>query len=498
MEAKFERKTISCLDTALRQVQNGEQTIEIKLPEGMPDVGQVLTAWGQPILRSKEWRDDLVQFSGGMMVWVLYAPEDGGEAQCVQGWIPFQMRWDLPENTPEGTLRLRCLPRFVDARNTSPRKILVRAGMAVLAEAFAPREFTAAEPKEMPEQVALLKNTYPVRMAKEAGEKVFQMEEELYLPESVPKIAQLITWRVNPQITDQRVLADKAVLRGNGNLHVLYRGETGQLHSWDFELPFSQYTDLHGEYGSEARMDVALMPTALELELRDNGSLDLRGGMTAQYQITDKEPITLAEDVYSPAWELSVAQEDLTPPVVLENRRENIYGEQTLSAAANLPVDTQFLPDFPRQRQTDAGVELEYPGQFQILYYGEDGQLHGASARWEGKQTLPAAENSRIQVVPMGPQTQAITGNGRILVKVELPVELTTVTEQQIPMVTGVELGRQKQPDPNRPSLILRRAGENRLWDIAKTAGTTMEAIRSANGLSGEPAPDQMLLIPVS
>ena len=143
-------------------------------------------------------------------------------------------------------------------------------------------------------------------------------------------------------------------------------------------------------------------------------------------------------------------------------------------------------------------MELEYPGQFQILYYGEDHQLHGTSARWEGKQTIPAAENSRIHAVPMGAQTQAITGNGRILIKAELPVELTTVTEQRIPMVTGVELGRQKQPDPNRPSLILRRAGENRLWDIAKTSGSTMEAIRRANGLSGEPAPDQMLLIPVS
>ena len=98
----------------------------------------------------------------------------------------------------------------------------------------------------------------------------------------------------------------------------------------------------------------------------------------------------------------------------------------------------------------------------------------------------------------MGPQTKAVTGNGKIQMKAELPVELTTVAEQKIPMVTGVELGQQKQPDPNRPSLILRRAGEKRLWDIAKTAGSTMEAIRSANGLSGEPAPDQMLLIPVS
>ena len=74
---------------------------------------------------------------------------------------------------------------------------------------------------------------------------------------------------------------------------------------------------------------------------------------------------------------------------------------------------------------------------------------------------------------------------------------MTATTEQLIPMVTGVELGQKKQPDANRPSLILRRAGENRLWDIAKASGSTMEAIRSANGLSGEPAPNQMLLIPV-
>jgi len=497
LEANFERKTISCLDTALRQVQNSEQTMEMKLPEGMPDVGRVLTAWGQPILRSKEWREDLVQFSGGMMVWVLYAPEDGTQEQCVQGWIPFQMRWDLPENTPEGTLRLRCLTRFVDARSTSPRKILVRSGMAAMAEAFAPREMEAAEPNERSEEVALLENTYPVRLVKEAGEKAFALEEELYLPDSVPKIGQLITWRVSPRITDQRVLADKAVLRGNGNLHVLYRSDAGQLHGWDFEVPFSQYADLREEYGSDARMDIALMPTAMELELRENGNLDLKGGMTAQYLISDKEPLTLVEDAYSPTRELTIRQEDLTPPVVLENRRENIYGEQTISAQANLTADVQFLPDFPRQRRTEDGVELEYPGQFQVLYYGEDGRLYGSSARWEGKQTIPADENSRIVAVPMGTEAQAITGNGRILTKAELPVELTTTAEQTIPMVTGVELGQQKKPDPNRPSLILRRTGENRLWDIAKASGSTMEAIRRANGLTVEPKPEQMLLIPV-
>ena len=323
------------------------------------------------------------------------------------------------------------------------------------------------------------------------------MEEKLHLPDSVPKIGQLLHWRLSPRITDQRVLADKMVFKGNGNLRMLYRSDAGQLHSWDFELPFSQYADLREEHGSDARIDMALMPTAMELELGEAGELELRGGMTAQYLITDQEPVTLIEDAYSPSWELTVQKEDLRPSVVLENRRENVYGEQTISGNANLAADVQFLPDFPRQRRTDEGVEFAYPGQFQMLYYGEDGRLHGGSARWEGKQTIPADESSHVLAVPMMPEAQAITGNGKILVKAEMPVELTTTAEQPISMVTGVELGQRKQPDPNRPSLILRKAGVHRLWDIAKASGSTMEAIAKANGLSGEPAPDQMLLIPV-
>ena len=101
------------------------------------------------------------------------------------------------------------------------------------------------------------------RKMKEAGEKIFSVEEELYLPDSAPKMDQIISWKLYPKVTDQRVLTDKAVLRGTGNLHVLYRSDAGQIHSWDFEVPFSQYTDLRGEYGSEARMDVAVMPTSL-------------------------------------------------------------------------------------------------------------------------------------------------------------------------------------------------------------------------------------------
>lgn len=497
MEGNFTGKQLECLSAALRQVQNSEQTLEIKLPEGMPDVGQVLTAWGQPVMRSKEWQDTGVQFAGGMMVWVLYMPEDGSAEQCLHGWIPFQLRWELPEDTPEGTVHFRCLTRFVDGRSTSPRKIMVWAGMAVLAEGYTPENLTVSVPERMPENVALLENTYPMRFIKEAGEKAFLLEETLRLPESVPDMEQLIYWRLNPRILEQRVLADKAVMRGCGNLHVLYRSTGGQLYGWDFEVPFSKYVELRGEYGSEARLELSLMPTALELELGEEGTLTLKGGVAAQYILTDKQPVTLVEDAYSPSRELSVRQEELTLPVILENRREKISGEQTFPIQANVIADVQFLPDFPRQKKTENGVLLEYPGHLQILYYGEDGNLQTSGGRWTGEQTVAAAENVILAASPLEGEVQAMAGNGRVRLKLEMPVELSAEASQSVSAVTGLEIGQQKKPDPNRPSLILQRAGEQSLWDIAKAAGSTVAAIRRANALTDEPMPDQMLLIPI-
>ena len=88
--------------------------------------------------------------------------------------------------------------------------------------------------------------------------------------------------------------------------------------------------------------------------------------------------------------------------------------------------------------------------------------------------------------------------DGSVTVKGEVPLEMTSESSRGFSMITGVELGEEKEPDANRPSLILRRAGDGRLWDIAKESGSTMDAIRKANGLQEEPAAGQMLLIPVS
>lgn len=495
MELQFKQQAFPYLDAAVRECRNTELTQEIRLPDGLPDIGHILCAWGQTVLRGKEWQSDSVSFSGGMMVWVLYASGDGSGEQCIEGWIPFQMRWDLPENCPEGKLRVQCIPRFVDARSASARKIMIRAGVAAQAEAYVPGSAELWEPEKGTEDVELLLTRWPVRMNVEAGEKSFLLDEEPELAEAPDK---LVSFRLEPKLTEKRVLGNKLVFRGTGNLHAVCRMADGRIRKMDAELPFSQFAELDGEYGPDAQADVVLMPTNLELELGENGRLRFKGGVVAQYLISDKRMLTAAEDAYSPSREMQLRMETAEIPAVLESRRENIYGEQTLSADAEEIADISFLPDLPRQRTGEIGVEVTLPGQFQLLYYGTDGVLRAGTARWEGHQQITADPNTRLLLYPgVADMPRAVSGNGQLTLSAEMPVDMIAVTNQSIPMVAGVSMGEIREKDPDRPSLILRRAGEDRLWDIAKASGSTMDAIRRVNGITEEPAPERMLLIPI-
>ena len=486
MELSFHESFCACLRTAVQEVRNLEQIQEIRLSDGMPDAGKILAGWGQVIVRSKEWTGDRICLTAGIMVWVLYAPEDGSKPRRVESWIPLKLEWDLPEDTPEGEIRVRCLTRFVDPRIVSARRIQVRAGVGVLVEAFVPAREAWSTAEALPREVELRKVQYPLRLPREAGEKAFLLEDELRLPESAPKPAELIYYTVTPEVTEQRVLGDKLVFRGNTGLHLLYEGEDGLLHSWEFSYAFSQYAELKNSYSGEAEASVSLCVTGLELE--PGGSL--RCSLLGQYLVEDQELLELVEDAYSPGRALTVERRDLELPVVLESRRETVTAEQPAEGA----LDVQFLPDFPRQRRMEDGVALEIPGTFQILTLGADGTLQSSLSRWEGSMTLRADPDSRIFAVPGPvPEPQAMMGG----IRLELPVEVVTTTCRGIPMVTGLEMGQEQEPDPGRPSLILRRAGQKGLWELARDCGSTVDAIRRANGLQQEPQPGQMLLIPV-
>ena len=101
-----------------------------------------------------------------------------------------------------------------------------------------------------------------------------------------------------------------------------------------------------------------------------------------------------------------------------------------------------------------------------------------------------------MQAFPTG-KPQAVCGAGNVILRADIAVDATTFSGQGIAMLTGIQAEEEVKPDPNRPSLILCRKGEKRLWDVAKETGSTVESIMQANRLDAEPESNKILLIPV-
>lgn len=497
MELQFERNVWECLKTVTAQPRSEEQTQEVRLSDAMPDIGRVVGCWGQVLLRGKDWRSGGMNISCGVMAWVLYVPEDGSEPQTVDTWIPFQMKWDFPDTKHDGYMNACCSLAAVDARSVSARKLMVRATVSVMGEALEPIKLDVCTPGTVEKDVQLLRRSYPVRLPREAGEKSFALEEELTLPGG--NAAKLLRYSMQPEIIDQKVMAGKVVFRGSALIHVLCQCEDDSLKGWDLEVPFSQFADLEREYGDDAQVRVIPAVTGLDLEQSGPDRLTVKAGLTGQYTVTDQSVLELTEDAYSTIRAATPRTMPLELPAVLDDRQETVRMEQAEGIDGERILDTACMLRQPSVRREGDRLTMEMEMAFQLLYYDREGNLQGKLCTCRQERQIAADENCGLNVrLRLTGNPQVVLGAGSVNLRGDVLAQTVTTAAQGMPMVTGLELGEVVLPDPNRPSLILRRAGRQKLWDMAKENRSTVAAICQANHLAEEPEEGRMLLIPVN
>lgn len=492
MELEFQKTPIRYLSTALQDVKSTEVTQEVRLPDGMPDIGRILTTTAQVLLRSKEWDGDRITVTGNVVTSTLYAPEDGTEPRSVETWIPFQIRYDGASATHEGPMEVLPLLRSADSRSLSARKMMVRTTVSALVRGFENRETQLHAPTEVPEDVQLLEHTYPMLIPVEAGEKTVILDEEL----TVPGAEKILCCIMHPGVTEQKIVADQVVFKGTAQLHALYRDESSQLHSWDGEVAFSQLAQLDGKHDEKSVADVCPAVTSFEWDLSDGGKLRVKASMVGQYLVHDLHSIRVVQEAYSPQRAVEAKQETLELPARLDAKVEKFSPEALLPGTGGQGLYGQFYPDFPRQKRTPKGIELELNGVFQELV--QDEALQGTTTRWEGKYTIPADEHSTLTAIPRAVgSVRAVPSMDGLNLQSQMELSVQFDGLQQIPMVTGLELGELQELPDSRPSLVICSCREGSLWELAKRYGSTVSAIQTANGIQDAPEEQRMLLIPV-
>ena len=503
MELLFDREQIHYFERVADVTLCQEETLEAIVPDACPDILRIVQVCGQAYLTGKQAREGAAGVSGTVRASILYQPEGGEGLKCMEASLPFSAQAEASGFTSQGQVTAAVRLRWAEARVLNPRKVLLRADLAIDIAAFQPVDLDVCqgilEGEEQGVQQQLQQQEADQLCAVE--EKPFSFSEQLRVSGN-QALAKILSLRAEPVCSECKLIGAKLIFKGEVNVQMLYQGEDGTLMAQRQSLPFSQTMEAGGA-GEDGECRVLVVLSELEGRPSEDGrSVDLDLELLAQAEVRCRRTLNLLRDAYSTAKQMDVKQavytfqrldEDSTRP---QNVRELL---ETPSLARSVVDAWVALGETTRSREGEQMV-LTAEACLTVLFLDEEDMLQSIQKTFPVSVRVDCPEGRTCLCSGQCPdEVFAAPSAGGVEVRFNVNFHCMTLSPQRVSCVSSAQLGEERsRPDGSQPSVVLRLAlpGEG-LWDIAKAYGTTSQEIVQANELEEGPLPSgRMLLIP--
>lgn len=485
MEVKLQRESISFFRKLVDTCFNHEETMELIVPDTLPDVMDIVNTDGTVLLRSKEADIGKITVSGVVRTHIVYNPEGSRGLRNLMVQIPFSASVEGNDLSPSAKLVVKADLSSVDAKVINSRKLIARADVMLSISAFAEDELQITNGIADDTDIETLKTSAEVTPIVEVKEKTFSFSDELSFSSSKPPIGAILKSSVRLAAEDLKTVGSKLIIKGNAYISVIYASTgNGEIVPNDFTLPFSQIMELNEESDNTA-FSVGLMPTGVYIQEDAEGGSGAHGisveiAAVSQLVIWKKMNIEYMSDAYSTACETDCTKGEYTLNSLKSSNtiRDNMRGTISMPNQVRSIISSRVYPG--RVRRDENGYSAGMNAA--VLYLTEEGRIMSASERFEisfGYDMTGDAETAAVMNI-----NEAFVSPTAGGVELRVPVELNIreYANVAIDPLTDIRLDEENQKDySGMPSVVLCRVGTNdSLWSLAKRYNSTRELIKKA------------------
>lgn len=508
-------KPIVCVDEVVFDGQT-EQGVELDyvLPDYCPDIFKVLSCTLNPAIVSYNASGDgRLNIDGIVYIKVLYTAEGSENVQCIDGRYTYSKTVDMSrKNIADPIISLQMKPDYCSCRAVSPRRIDVRGAVSCRIKASASVEYALPD---IPDGLQVRTTEIDC-----CGKTLFagkQMTVREEIDTGAAGIAFIMQCRAIPKITDLRVIADKAVLKGTVTINALYgvpdtenleNSGAADTEKMTADIPISAILDIDGITSSHRTFpEISVMNCEL-IPKSDSGILSCELLVECRVRAQLEDTLSIATDVYSTEYDteftsnlLKISSEPrtLSQNITIHSNISTDKGEiRSVWDAASELKNAVCRPD------DNGGLTLS--GQLCITVYGSntDGVPFFCEKQEPIEQSV-TAEN-------ITPDTQvdftanvidtgfSIKPDGNLEITSTIGLDASLHTARTIEAIDTVTI-REDQPKPKSDEFALRICYTNDktdCWSIAKRYNTTVAAIMEENDIesSDEPIDGGVIIIP--
>ena len=506
MELELKTNHLNSFDTVLDTTLSQEETLESIVPDACPDILRIVDAEAMVCLKSKEAQEGRAECSGSIRCAVLYVPDGAEGVRRMTVTMPFTAAADGPGIRPGCQVVASARVQSSDARSLNPRKVLTRVSLCVDLQVFAPQcdslcDGVECAPEQGIQQLTEAQTTYLVTAVEE---KPFTFSDDLSLSGSKPRAEELLKTRVDLNCTESKIIGNKLIFKGEATLQLLYRDPSGAICPASFELPFSQIMEVSG-VGEDADCTLDVLLTGCDCTLdggEDSRTVAVSLAMLAQAVVREEQQVQLLSDAYSTVFELSSERKPYTFYRLMERAERHVMVREVLETVGPAREVCDVYVDLGGVSQAREGEQVTFTAETMVtvVYRAEDESLCTVTRSLPAvcPVDLPPDCVCSCRCVSGGERYATPAGDG-IEVRYPLDFRYLALTPRRTSGVDHLQLDEGSPRDTARqPSIVLRMVGEGeRLWDIAKAYGTTMDDIVQANALAEDALPaGELLLIP--
>lgn len=505
-----------CIDEIVFDGQT-EQGVELDyvLPDYCPDIFKILSCTLTPKILSYSVSGDCrLNIDGIVYIKVLYLAENSENVQCIDQRYTYSKTVDMSrKNAPalDPVVTLQPKADYCSCRAVSPRRIDVRGAVSCRIKATACAEYALPE---------ITEGLQVRRSEINCCGKTLFAQKQLTVREEIDTGASGITFIMQsnavPKITDLRVIADKAVLKGTVTVNALYgtpdvenpenSGAAGS-EKMTAEIPISAILDIDGITSAHQTFpEISVMNFEL-IPKPESGILSCDMLVECRARARIQESLSIATDVYSTDFETEFTSNLLK------------ISAEPRTISQNFTVHTDISADKGEIRSVwDASSELKntacrpdenggliLTGQLCSQVYGvnTDGVPFFCEKQEPIEQTI-TADNVTTDTIA---DFTANVIDTSFAIRPDSNLELTSTIEFQASLhnITPMEAVDTVVVHEDRPK---RRSEEFALricytgdsadcWSIAKRYNTTVKAIMEENDIENRDEPlSGMIVIP--